>query len=662
MTTADVLDDLRVRLQAGEVLLFLETFEEQRWELELADLSEELEKGLVTWTAASGPQPPLTPHASTGSDPREFVRQIAAYPPEHLFLLKDFHPYLRDPLVVRHLRDQLRDLAASRKAVLLLGPSAEVPLELQKDATVVELPLPGAEDLHVELQGVLETLDGRVPTLNDRESEHFVRAVLGLTACEARRAFARVLQGREAIDAEAYAELVAEKRHMVEGADLLEFFDLHDDVEDVGGLEGLKEWIASRADAFTAQARQVGISNPKGMLLLGVQGCGKSLTARATARQLGFPLIRLDLSALLESGRGASEQNLRNALRVVESVSPAVLWLEEIDKAFAGFDEEARTDSTMSRIVGRFLTWLQEHEQPVFVVATANNVSHLPPELLRRGRFDDIFFVDLPNFHERKHILAIHLRKRGWKAEIFDLEALATATRGYSGAELEQIVNSAIIEAHASGRVITQADLDRERELTVPLSVTMEDEIFQLREWARSRCRPATPEYRVLDVMEAEVRRGEDRLAADGAHAVLTVPWVTLAEHGQIRAAVVEYVRLHDRATFARLQHDLAPYLETAGEYGLVLRSDTRVVVWNRMSRTFVDLLADLIAGKRLYLNPVPVTAYAESDRRRLPVLEQISEEKLSEPVWLPTVLRLVPPPEGSRRFARVARIRIGRN
>src|SRR5690606_25987708 len=163
--------------------------------------------------------------------------------------------------------------------------------------------------------------------------------------------------------------------------------------------------------------REQGISNPKGVLMLGVQGCGKSLTARATARLLGFPLIRLDIANLLESTRGMSEQNLREALHVVETVAPSVLWLEETDKAFAGFSDEAESDATMSRIVGRFLTWLQEHEAPVFVVATANNVSHLPPELLRRGRFDEIFFVDLPNFHERQDILRIHLQKRGWNPE-----------------------------------------------------------------------------------------------------------------------------------------------------------------------------------------------------------------------------------------------------
>ena len=668
MTTAASLDDLRSRILAGESLLFLQTFEEERWEEELAELAAELERGLVVWSVTAGPQPRVDSSENGESGPIGFLSQIAAYPEEHLFLLKDVHPFFDDPKVVRKVRDMLGELAESRKTLLFIGPVAELPLELRKDATVITLPMPGVEEMRAELADVLhsfsstgsETAEAIEPT--PQQEDHLVKAVMGLTVREAGRAFRRALLGRDEIDESVYAELVAQKRHMVEGSDLLEFFDLDDGVADIGGLEGLKEWLAQRSEAFTTEAKEQGISNPKGMLLLGVQGCGKSLTARATARLLGFPLIRMDISNLLDSTRGLSEQNLRDALHVVETIAPSVLWLEEIDKAFAGFSEEAIGDATMSRIVGQFLTWLQEHEDPVFVVATANDVSHLPPELMRRGRFDEIFFVDLPNFHERKHILNIHLQKRGWKTDKFDLEELSNLTEGYSGAELEQIVNSAIIEAHATGRVLSQSDLDAERERTVPLSVTMEDEIFQLREWARSRTRPATPEHRVLDVMEAEQRTGEDKQVDDGAGAVIAAKWVELADAGQHRAAVIEHVRLHDHVTLAKLQTDFSKYLDTTGTYGLVLRSDTKVVVWNRMSREFVDLLADVIAGKRLYLNPVPVDNYPEkSNRPKLPAVDKLPDDKVNSPVWLPTELRLIPPPMGSKRFSRVARIRMGK-
>lgn len=704
-TTARVLDELRTRVLAGEVLLFLETFEEQRWEGELAELAAEIERGLVVWSVTSGPQPPVSGQ-SRPAGPLEFLDQLARYPDEHLFLLKDLHPFLDDPRVVRRLRDLLGWLARSRKTLLLLGPVAEIPLELRKDATFIELPLPGADELRTVLHDVIRTLaeagqTGPSPGAADQSSdvrdvamdhdpswsgsgpagrhappttrcltldalspaqeERLIRAVLGLTLSEARRAFSRALFGRQAVDDSVLVQLVAEKRHMVEGSELLEFFDLQDGVDDIGGLEGLKEWIAQRAGAFTADARERGIANPKGMLLLGVQGCGKSLTARATARLLGFPLIRLEISHLLDSVRGRSEQNLRDALRVVETIAPAVLWLEEIDKALAGFEDESAADATMSRIVGRFLTWLQEHEAPVFVVATANSIGRLPPELLRRGRFDEIFFVDLPNYQERQQILSIHLRKRGWRPEKYDLDALTAQTDGYSGAELEQVINSAIIEAHAAGRVLSQEDLERERELLVPLSVTMEDEIFSLREWARTRCRAATPEYRVLDVIDDEVRRGEHLLADDGAAGEHSGKWVELAEHGQIRAAIIEHVRQFDRVTFARLQSDFAPYCETTGEFGLALQSDPRVVVWSRLSREWVDLLSDLIAGKRMYLNPAPADAYEGTARPKLPVIEALPQKKQDTPAWLPLQLRLIPPPVNSARFNRVVRVRMNR-
>ncbi|MBX3437489.1 MAG: AAA family ATPase [Planctomycetaceae bacterium] len=677
MTTAATLDDLRIRILAGEVLLFLETYEEQRWEEELAALAGEVERGLVVWSVTAGPQPPLDSQAERVADPKAMLDQLAGYPREHLFLLKDFHPFFDDPCVIRKIRDLLGRLAAERKSLLFVGPVANVPLELRKDAVVVELPLPGPDELRSALHDVLQSLSpaeqslpierrhtalgSPLSALSSSQEDRLVRAVLGLTLSEARRAFARALHRCESIDDGVFAQLVAEKRHMVAGSDLLEFFDLDDGVSDIGGLDGLKEWIAQRAEAFSADAQDRGVSHPKGMLLLGVQGCGKSLTARATARLLGFPLVRMEVANLLESARGRSEQNLRDALRVVETIAPAVLWLEEIDKAFAGFEEEAATDATMSRMTGRFLTWLQEHTAPVFVVATANNVSQLPPELLRRGRFDEIFFVDLPNYSERRQILGIHLQKRGWKPDKFDLDRLSNDTEGYSGAELEQIVNSAIIESHAGGRVVSQEDLDRERELLVPLSVTMEDEIFALREWARVRCRAATPEYRVLDVIDAEVRRGEHLHVADGVHDERISKWIELAEHGQIRAAIIEHVRQFDRVTFSRLQADFAPFVPTAGEFGLVLRSDPRILVWPRLSSQLVDLLIDLTAAKRLYINPTAIDAYDPPVRPKLAVLESLPEEKQPSPAWLPLQLRLIPPLEGTPRYHRLARVRMGK-
>jgi predicted AAA+ superfamily ATPase len=669
MTAAETLADLSRRILAGYPVLLLRTYEEQRWEEEIAELALDLERGLVTWSVTSGPQPSLTTDSDEGGpasgaasaprlEPVTFLNQIPEYPSGHLFLLKDLHPYLADPAVVRKIRDLLPQLREQQKTLLLMSPVEDVPTELAKDVSVLELPLPGPDEIRGELQSLLsDPVNGITLQPTPRQEDRLVKAVLGLTMVEARNAFAQVLRGREQIDDDVCADLVAEKRHMVQGSNLLEFFDLEEGIDDIGGLDGLKEWILQRSEAFTADAQTRGVANPKGVLLAGVQGCGKSLSAKAIARILGFPLVRMDLGNLLESSRGSSEQNLRDVLRLMEMIAPSVLWLEEIDKAFAGFTDEASTDATLSRLLGRFLTWLQEHDQPVFVVATANNVHALPPELLRRGRFDELFFVDLPNYEERKAIFSIHLSRRGWKTEKFDVEQLASETEGYSGAEIEQIVNSAVIESYAQNRMLTQKDLHESRERTVPLSVTMEDEIFSLREWARGRCRPATTDHRVIQVMEEEERRGE----APAAEEQETPKWVQLAEHGQLQAAVVEHVRYHDNVTWRQLLEDFSRHTSTQGEFGLVLRADPKIVLWTRMSREMADVLSGYINGKRLYLHPAPENYYPAESRPRLPVIDALPENRVEKPVWIPTLFRLLPPVEGSGKFAHVVRIRLGK-
>ncbi|HWL08173.1 MAG TPA: AAA family ATPase [Planctomicrobium sp.] len=657
MTTTEALADLQQRIRAGYSILLLRTYEEQRWEELLANLALEMEQGLVTWSSTAGPSPVLDA-ASTPRSVVDFLAQIPRYPHDHLFLLKDLHPHLATPEVNRQLRDLLPVLAAHRKTVLLMSPVTTLPVELVKDVSIIDLPLPGTDDLRDVLQSVLTSrLTTELTELSLREQDRFVQAVLGLTEDEARRAYAKVFQNADSLSEELFPELVAEKRHLIQGSNLLEFFDLDEGLGDVGGLDGLKEWVQQRSNAFTPDARTRGITNPRGVLLAGVQGCGKSLCARVIARIFGFPLIRMDIGALLEGTRGGSEQNLRDVLRLIESISPAVLWLEEIDKAFAGFDDEASNDATMSRLVGRFLTWLQEHSAPVFVVATANNVSKLPPEMLRRGRFDELFFVDLPNYHERLDIFRVHLSKRGWKPEKFDVEALSDQTDGFSGAEIEQVVNSAIIEAHAGDRLPTQQDIEAAREQTIPLSVTMEDEIFQLREWARTRCRAATLDFRVMQVMEEEQRKGEmveyDRLVQPR--------WMQLAEHGQYQGAIQAYVESVDHVLWGKLLQEFEQYFPTRGDYGLVLKADPKIVICVRLSRDMADLVAGYLDGRRLYLHPVTSSEVPEADRPSLPALEKMPEEKVTRPTWLPTKLRVLPPHGGSGRLSRVARIRMGK-
>ena len=663
MSTSQVLDTLRSRILSRYTIMFLKTWEEKRWEAELSALAAEIQRGLVVWSVTKGPRPRLSSVDGKNTGPAEFLDQIAAYPADHLFLLKDFHPYLSDPLILRKLRDLVPKLAEQRKTILFLGPAAKIPVELLKEAIRVELPLPGLEELRGELAAVLSQQraeTGNALKVSAGEEERLLKAVLGLTAQQARNALNRGLLGRDKIDDEVYEMLVSEKKNMVQGSDLLEFYDLQEGVDEVGGLDNLKEWIAQRAEGFSTRAQEQGIPTPKGVLLLGVQGCGKSLTARATARLLSFPLVRLDASNLLSSDRGSTERNMRDVLHLMETIAPVVLWLDEIEKGFAGSTGETGQDSsTMTRIVGKFLTWMEEHRAPVFIVATANSVEQLPPEMLRRGRFDEMFFIDLPNYHERKHIYGIHLSKRGWKPEKYDIDRLAAQSEAYSGAEIEQIVISAMLEAYSQGRLLSQKDLEDSRENSVPLSVTMEEKIFNLREWARGRCRPATPDSRVMQVIEEEQRSGEFYETDDF---ISEHEWAKLAEHGQLSAAVVEYVRQHEGVTFPQLQADFADFLETAGEQGLALRSDPNVVLWVGMSQELAELISKLIASKRLYLHRADVDSYKSNGKNvRLPLLDDLPEERLSKPAWLPVCLRDLPPEEGSGRFARVARMKLSR-
>lgn len=665
MSTLEALDVVRSRVLSRYTMLFLQTWEEERWETELAELALEIERGLVTWSSTAGPQPPLGA-ASHKGDVSSFLGEIVAYPDAHIFLLKDFHPFLEDADVVRRLRDLVPILTAQEKTLLFLGPVTEVPVELQGEAVRMSLPLPGLEEMREELSFVLadrEQLGLSSLAFADGEQERLLKAVLGLTAREGRKALARALLGRDEIDDDVFKQLVSEKKHLVQGSDLLEFHDLDEGIADVGGLEGLKEWIGQRAEAFSTKAQDLGIPTPKGVFLLGVQGCGKSLISRAIARSLSFPLVRLDVSNLLAADQGASEQNMRYVLNLMETIAPAVLWIDEIDKGFSGSSEQTQ-ETTMTRLLGRFLTWMQEHRSQVFVVATANSIHRLPPEMLRRGRFDELFFVNLPNFHERKPIFEIHLQKRGWNHDKYDVQQLAKDTEGYSGAEIEQIVVTAMVECYGRGRVLTQQDLDHAREETVPLSVTMEEQIFELREWARDRCRPATPDSRVIQMLEEEHGEGEDLnfdVGLDGEGSELE-QWVVLAEHGQIPAAIVEYIRSHEERSFPQLLDDFSQFVETSGDQGLALRSDPNVVLWYGIPQKLASTLVKLVSARKLFLQPAGAEHHVAGEAPgELPMLDRLPEERADRPRWFPVVISDVVPEGGTGRFGRVSRMALNR-
>jgi SpoVK/Ycf46/Vps4 family AAA+-type ATPase len=335
--------------------------------------------------------------------------------------------------------------------------------------------------------------------------ERLIQAALGLTLQEAENVFAKTIVKDGKLSADDISLVFSEKQQIIRKSGLLEYYDSNTDTNDIGGLELLKEWLSKRSTAFSEQARRFGLPPPKGVLLVGVQGCGKSLCAKAVSRLWNMPLLRFDMGRMFSSLVGSSEENIRRAIAVAESIAPVVLWADEIDKAFSGSQGSGSTDGgTTARVMSTFLTWLSEKQKAVFVMATANNISQLPPELMRKGRLDEIFFVDLPNREERRQILTIHISKRGRNASGFDLDQLVDASDGFSGAELEEAVISSLYDVFYLEKQLETADLLKSIRETVPLSRTMAEGISALRAWANGRARYASPRD---DGSLSEVRR-----------------------------------------------------------------------------------------------------------------------------------------------------------
>jgi ATP-dependent 26S proteasome regulatory subunit len=490
--------DLLIR--ARYPLLYLVSWEEQRVEELLGRLAKNRGKELLTWSVTRGLRRVVGGRApvlldKTGS-PRSAIGAIASLTGPAIVVLEDLHPFLDDPEVVRALRELAHSLKRTQTTAVLLSPVLKIPPELEKEITVVDVPLPTYEDLR-QLLGEIVTLvheSGRatVHLEKDRTAE-LLRAAQGLTLAEAENVFARAIADDGRLDASDIAMVLEEKQQIVRKSGLLEYFPASSGLEQIGGLELLKEWLVRRRAAFGDAARAFGLPEPKGILLLGVQGCGKSLTAKCVAAEWRLPLLRLDVGRIFSSFVGSSEQNLRRAIGVAESVAPVVLWLDEVEKGLSGMASPGAGDGGVTtRVFGNLLTWLQEKTAPVFVVATANRIELLPPELVRKGRFDEIFFVDLPSEPERGEIFRIHLRAKRRDPAAFDVDGLAALAAGFSGAEIEQAIVAALYDAFNDGGDLLQEHVEQALRATVPLSRTMADEIDRLRSWAVTRTRPAS--------------------------------------------------------------------------------------------------------------------------------------------------------------------------
>jgi SpoVK/Ycf46/Vps4 family AAA+-type ATPase len=482
-------NELRALLRSGWRLVALETFEEDRALQVLERVAQQSQIQCVPWSVARG-----LGGAGKGTGSLDAgLEAIAAFTEPALFALLDAHRVLHEPLAVRRLRDLLPTLAERRQVVVLVAPSLDLPVELLREVGRVELPLPNAEDLGALFRRLLEKAGGEheMHLLDDA-----VRGALGLTTGEAVRVFRRACRSAGGLKPQAVAEVVRDKRRALRRTPALSFHDDGTSLEEVGGLGELKRWLAERRRAFTDEARQFGLPVPKGLLLLGVQGCGKSLCAKAVAREWNFPLLRLDLASAFAAPDQSPELAMREATQVAESLAPAVLWIDEIEKGFAA----TASDPSASRVFGSFLTWLSEKQTPVFVVATANDVTQLPPELLRRGRFDELFFVDLPSVAERREILAIHLHKRGREATHYRVAEHAEEAERLTGAELEQAVTAALYTAFAENRELEDDDIVNALTETVPIYDTYEERIKELRDWARSRARAASVDAKMVDL------------------------------------------------------------------------------------------------------------------------------------------------------------------
>lgn len=497
--------ELEILIRARYPILYILSPEEGRVMSALGEIAARRQKKMHEWTSTLGLAPggtslQLSRVRNTATrDPLSALDQVVEQSEPGIFVFKDLHAFMtqKDPAVIRRLRETATALKSSPKTLVILSPVLELPVELDKEITLVQFPLPGREELG-ELLGRI-VLDLRhvkqvEVDLDAPAREKLVGAVLGLTLAEAENVFARIVVSEGRLNGESAARAVMEKRQIVRKSGLLEYYEASEGMSDVGGLENLKEWVRKRSAAFTVEARQFGLPWPRGILLLGVQGCGKSLSAKAISSVWQLPLLRFDIGRLFGSLMGSSEENMRRAIATAESIAPSILWVDEIDKAFAGQRGSGNADGgTSARVLGAFLTWLSEKRSPVFIVATANDISNLPPELLRKGRLDEIFFVDLPGTAERREIFRIHLERRRRRAAGFDLERLAERTADFSGSEIEEAINSALFDAFDERAELSTEHLIEAVGSTVPLARTMREPIEALRAWSSGRARMANP-------------------------------------------------------------------------------------------------------------------------------------------------------------------------
>lgn len=501
------------KAKAGYPAIYLQTSEDVRSQREIQEATVALGRDLYIYTFGKG----LTKH---GGKTPQLVQNTEA-PPEALdiiakigtpdkstglnskvvVILRDFHEFLEDPLIKSKIKDILPDYKISKRMLIITAPIVKLPPELEKEFALVESALPDKKQIGELLDGIVEGtgLVGKdVPDLNRRKE--LIEAAMGLTTGEAENALSlsmvkpRIDKNPNIWDP---SIVMSEKCQSLRKTGLLEFIPVASEgLKQVGGLDLLKEWVRRRKNCFTDKAKEFGLPAPKGILMVGPPGSGKSLSAKAISGELHMPLLRLDMGKMFGSLVGQSEANMRQAIQVAEAISPCILWIDEIEKGLAGSNAGALDSGVGARVLGTILTWMQEKTSPVFVYATSNDVTQLPPELLRKGRFDEMFSVTFPNMQEREEIFSIHLKKKKRYNLIengkMDLDNLVNRSDGYSGAEIEACINEALFTAFDAGKDLDQLDIIDALDQTVPLSKTMKEKLAKLDEWCKVRTRPAS--------------------------------------------------------------------------------------------------------------------------------------------------------------------------
>jgi SpoVK/Ycf46/Vps4 family AAA+-type ATPase len=430
-------------------------------------------------------------------EPVQALANMESVTVEAVFILKDFHRHMDDPIVIRRLRDVGQKFATNRRTVIITAPEITVPAELTTLVEYFDLPLPDRDRVHEIIKEVFLRLSKTYTLklqLDDAGVDAMSANLRGLTEEEAERAISQALVTRYALCPESVTDVLEAKKQLLRHSGMLEFVEASDNMAAVGGLENLKHWLGQRRGAWEDSAREFGLEPPRGLIILGVQGCGKSLCARAVAGEWKLPLVKFDTSAVYDKFIGETEKRIRKVFQVAEGLAPCVLWIDELEKVFAGSgaDSASADAGVSSRLLASFLSWMQDRKAPVFVAATCNNVAVLPPELIRKGRFDELFFVDLPKQSERQQIFSIQLTKRKRNPADFDLDQVAAAAKGYSGAEIEAAVQGGLYAAYSEKKALSTQSLLDALSQTVPLSTTRAEEIQSLREWARTRAVAAT--------------------------------------------------------------------------------------------------------------------------------------------------------------------------